>query len=257
MSEDLLTIGEMLEAMSDADTARRLGKQVQPLRGVRGVPMGEVARIAAASWEEFRPSLPKDAGALSRLYSTAWEDGLVAIGLVGACVPDAPRAAFELGMALIERCDDVATADALGWLVLGPAALASGRDLADAMSPIRGLPDGTARRAAVSAGLAATPTPIEGPSAAPVRARMQQARVRWVETCQSPTIARILDASLRDEAPPVRKAVRRLLRVWGQDDPAAVEAWAAGVKGGLPSMLRAEVDRARKKAKRAARELGA
>ena len=253
MNDELLSVSDMLEAMSDDNTAKRLGKQVQALRGVRGVPLGEVARIAAAAWAEFEPTLDKDGPTLSRLYSTAWEDGLVAIGLIAACIPDAPAAAFELGMELAQRCDDVATADALGWLVLGPAALSMGRDLADALAPVRGLPDGAARRIAVSAALAATPTPVEGPAAAPIRERMGQRRVQWVEISQSPGISRVAHASLRDEAPAVRKAMRRLLRCWAKDDPEAVAAWADEVRGGLPSMLKAEVEKARKKAARKAR----
>ena len=63
-----------------------------------------------------------------------------------------------------------------------------------------------------------------------------------------------LAATGSDEDHRVRKAYRRILRAWSKSDPEAMSAWASGVKGGFPKMLKPEIDRAHRLAKRAAAE---
>jgi hypothetical protein len=245
MDEEL--ISETLEALSTREHAKKRGKHVRTLRGVRGVPDGEVARVATAAWLETRPT-PSDSDALTALFGTAFEDGLVAIGLLAAMVPDSPEDAYDLGLEWLERIDDVNTADALGWLVLGPGALATG-ELKDLLSRARQSGSHNVRRAVVAAAFAMTPALVTGPAAAPLRARLGVKTVRFMDSAQSDWLTVWADAFLRDEAPAVRKAMRRLLREWTGSDPKAVVEWADAVRGGLPKMLRAEVDRARRKAK--------
>lgn len=238
-------VSETLEALSDDATARRLRKQLQPLRGIRGVSPGEVARVGASVWEESQPPLPRAGHALTQLFGRAWEDGLVAIGLLAAALPDAPAEALALGLEWAERIDDVATADALGWLVLGPSALMLGNPLVQ-LDPVLKSAHPIVRRAAAISGLAWLPEPVEGPSAAPLRARFGQRRARWVDAPQSPLVDQLLSRLLRDEAPEVRKGLRRVLRVWTASDPEAVVAWADhwNRHGGLPRMLSDETRRA-------------
>jgi hypothetical protein len=99
--------------------------------------------------------------------------------------------------------------------------------------------------------MAHLPVPVEGPAAAPLRARLGQPRVRFVDEALSPAIADLCTAFLRDEAATIRKALRRILRSWADSDPAGVAAWADTVKGGLPKLLQPEVRRARKRATKA------
>jgi hypothetical protein len=246
--EQVEAVSEMLEALSDERTARRQRKHNRPLRGLRGVELGEVARVIGATWLESKPHPSEDGHALSSLFATAWEDGLVAIGLLAAGLPDAPEDALELGLEWAERIDDITSADALGWLVLGPGALACGRPLVSALSGLRGHRRPEVRRIAASAAMAATPAPVEGPCAAGLRARLGTSAVRFVDECQSGLLVEVANCTWRDERPQVRKAMRRLLRAWGKDDPEAVLGWADTVKGGLPAMLRDEVKRAKRKA---------
>src|SRR5690606_1513532 len=104
-------VSETLELASDETTARKLRKQVSTLRGLRGVPLGEVARIAASTWEASRPELPAAEDALNQLFGTAWEDGLVAVGLLAAALPDAPAEALRVGLQWVDRLDEHGTAD--------------------------------------------------------------------------------------------------------------------------------------------------
>jgi hypothetical protein len=248
MDEDALH--DALDRASDRHVARQRGAELRTLRGVRGVPITELAKIIDAAWSEG-VDLDDDAGVLDRLFGSAFEDGMVAIGLVAAALPDAPDAAWDLAQGWLSRVDDTTTADNLGWLVLGPSLLATGQH-PDALaadgpaSPRSG--HAAARRAATAAALAFLPEPIEGPAAAALRARMGQRQVQFVSEPLSDHLASVATTRFRDEDPGVRKAVRRLLRVWTDWDPAACADWGESMKGGMHKMLGEEVKRARRKA---------
>jgi hypothetical protein len=241
---DPTVISEMIEVLADSNTARRTGKNIQTLRGIRGTPMGEVARVASAVWLDDPPALPEAESALSSLFSAAFEDGLVAIGLLAALGPDHPEAALRIGREWLERTDDIVTADSLGWLVLGPACLASSTPMRTLVVEFRQHPRAAVRRATVTMGLAALPVRIEGPAAAPIRAKLQLRQVRFVDEAHSSHVADICSSYIRDSEPPIQKALRRLLREWGKAAPSEVTRWAASLRGGLPKLLQTEVKRA-------------
>ncbi len=243
---DAQTISERLASGATHQLAKTRGREIRSLKGVRGVPDGEIARIAAAVYKEMKPTL-EDEDELAELFRTAWEDGIVAVGLVAALGPDHPHDVFDWGLDLLQRTDDSATADALGWLVLGPCMLAARLPVAQVIGVTRRHEHPSVRRAGVMTAMALTPTPIEGPAAAPLRERMNERRIAFVEQPQSHAIGAICTAFLRDEDPSVRKAMRRVLRAWAACDTTAQVAWADNTKGGLPKMLRAEIDKARKK----------
>ena len=79
---DASALSEALEEASDTLTARKMMRQHQPLRGIRGVPLNQVAELTAQAWRSLKPDLNQDEDELSRLFHAAWEDGLVAIGLL-------------------------------------------------------------------------------------------------------------------------------------------------------------------------------
>jgi hypothetical protein len=106
-----------------------------------------------------------------------------------------------------------------------------------------------ARRAVLMAGMAWTPARLEGPSAAPLRARLKVKQVRFVEHALTDRLAELADAFVRDTDPAVRKALRRVLRAWSKSDPAGAVAWAESVRGGLPKLYKSEIDRARRQLK--------
>lgn len=245
-------IADLLDLVSEGHVARKRRKEVQTLRGIRGVTPGELARIADAAWAEQRPRLDRDGGALTRLFGQAWEDGMVAIGLLAASVPDDPDEALDLGLDWAGRVDDLHTADALGWLVLVPACLATGADPLSELGRLARAGEPMIRRTVVTGGLAMTPTPIEGPAAAPLRARVGTRQVRFVDEALSDRLAPVASTFWKDDAPPVRKALRRLLGCWAASDPDAAEAWLAAQRGDVPKLLRDELTRQAKKARRKA-----
>lgn len=237
-----------LESAADRRVASLRRREIQPLRGLRGVSDGDVARIIDAT-VRGGVDIDADYGALDRLFGAAFEDGLVAIGVLAAVVPDAPDAAWELAHGWLERVDDTQTADALGWMVLGPALLAQGLDVAE-LGPHEE-EHAMAARTGTAAALAFLPEPLVGPCAAGLRARLGERHLRFVEAPLSEALGAVCSARYRDDAPAVRKAVRRLLRTWTNFAPADVVAWYETVSGGLPRMLGDEVVRARRKAARA------
>jgi hypothetical protein len=243
-------VSETLEAMADRRTASATQKSLKPLRGVRGVAVGEIARLATAVWQESPPDADEDRSALSRLFGAAYEDGLIAIGLVAAVLPDDPHAALDLGMEWLERVDDISTADALGWLVIGPGITAS-KTSVDTLHRFAQHPHPYVRRAIVMAAMAWTPAKLEGPSAAPLRCRVGTKQVRFVEQAQAAALHNLMNAFIRDTDPSVRKAIRRVLRAWAKSDPPSIVAWAGQVSGGLPRLFKTEVQRAARAMERA------
>lgn len=242
-------VSELLETFSDGTVARKRAKEIKTLRGVRGVPTGEIARVGAAVWSDQSPSMDDEAE-LDRLFGTAFEDGLIAIGLLAAILPDEPADAFHLGRDWADRLDEHQTADALGQLVLGPGVLATGADPTQIFATLIHHRRPAARRAVVMAALAMMPEEAVGPAVAPLRARVGTAGVVFVDAPVSPTIQRIVDALFRDQDAGVRKAIRRVLTAWSVHDPDYAEQWLNGVKGGVPKMYREAMTKAIRKGRR-------
>ncbi len=240
---DAAALSKALDDLSDAGAARRMVREVHTLKGVRGVVPGEVARVAASAWKQQATDLDRDEDALAALFSTAFEDGLLAIALLAAAVPDAPDDALEIGLDLLDRVDDHQTADALGWLVLGPARLASGRPLGDLLRAADGREHASPRRAVCASGLALTPEIVKSPSAAALRERLAARQIRFVDDTRSDDLGVLCTHFVRDDAPSVRKILRRVVGAWAVHDPEAATAWAADVRGGIPKMIREELER--------------
>ena len=238
-------LSTLLSAFSDDEAAKRIQKHTRPLRGVRGVPHAKIAELVTHAVKTSPPSLPRDTEALGTLFGAAWEDGLAAIGLLAACVADDPEQALEVGLDWADRVDDVTTADALGWLVLGPAAAAAPDGVRTVVEAIGDHPRAETRRAAVAMAMAFTPEEVEGPAAAGLRALHESRALRMVDAPVEAVLSGVIRRFLRDSAPPVQKALRRVLRAWIDADPERVAAWAPTVPGGLPRLLGAEIDRIR------------
>jgi len=241
-------ISETLDALSDKDTARRRGKHLKPFRGLRGTPVTEIAQVSSQSWKESRTRLPEHEEALHELFCTAFEDGLVAIALLAGAAPDVPYAALDLVDRWLPLTDDLETADALGWMVLGPALLASGEPFARSLLEHRVGPP-IARRVAVLAGLAGLPVPLSGPCAAALRVRLGERHVVFVQEPRSAEVAAVLSGYVRDSDPHVRKAVGRLGRALGECDP-EVLAPLLEMGGGVPRQVKGEWEKGLRKGRR-------
>lgn len=244
---DIEDLTDRLTRLASTGQAKKNTKHVHTLRGVRGVSDGEVARLLASAWPENRPIFPDDIPDVRQLFFGAHEDGIIAIGLLAAGMTDDPEEVLELGLDLLESVDDVQTADALGWLVLGPAVLAAGRSPTLLIKLAKTLTRDSQRRCIAMAALAWLPEPLEGAAAAALRKRMGEKRIAFVEEPVTEAVHAMMTGLLRDESPAVRKALRRILRAWTQADPDAVVAWGVQAAGGLPKLLRAEVKRAQRR----------
>lgn len=239
-------IAAALEAQADETTARNVARQISCIRGIRGVPTSGLARLGAEAYKTHRPRLPAAAAALDATFGQAYEDGLVAIGLLGACWTDDPQSALDLGLDWADRIDDVQSADALGWLALGPPALAEGAWL-EVIDELAGHRRAEGRRVLAAMGLAACPVVVEGPAAAPLREKLGQRRLQMVDEVQAIPVRHVLDRLVRDPDAKVHKALRRLVRAFADGDPEGAVAWADRVPGGLPRLLGVEIKRARRR----------
>lgn len=247
---DADTLSETLELLSDGDLARKRTKQLGPFRGVRGVPQREVVNLLVATWNDDRPALEPHADALYDLFMSAHEDGLVAIGLVAALLPDDPTEALDFADRVFKHVDDVETADALGWLILGPGLLAAGEPFAPSLLELAHADRPEQRRVALMATLACCPVPIEGAAAAALRERTGERKTAFVGEPLTALALPVWDAFVRDRAACVQKALHRVARSWAVVDPDPVEQWMLDFSGGVPKSLRADITKAAKKGRR-------
>lgn len=245
-------LSSALSKASSPAKARGLKKHLSPLRGIRGAPGSSITDAIGKGWASgVRLDTAADTAALRTLFSTAFEDGLVAIGLAAAALPDAPEAGLALCTHWLSLTDDIQTADALGWLMWMPALLSGAGDGPDALIQAAHR-DPYTRRAAVVALMAALPVPIEGPAAAGLRARLDQKRVAFVEAPLDDILEGVLPHFLRDESPQIRKAVGRVAREWASRSPDRAEA-AVTTPGGLHRVIRDDLARGLKKGRRPTR----
>jgi hypothetical protein len=250
---DPAAVAQSLQSLATDEVARKRCRHIRPLRGIRGVPEGELGRFLHRTWEATPPALPRDDAALRAMFGSAWEDGLVAIGLAASCLGNDPAGVLALGLDWLEQVDDVATADALGWLVLGPSSLATDR-FDSVLDETAGARHPAVRRAGVIMGMALLPTPIQGPAAAALRATLGTREGRIVEAPRTAELCALGNAFARDEEPAVRKGLRRVLGTWADHDATAAKHWMEGVPGGVHRMLRDEIEStAARNEKRAAR----
>ncbi len=246
------TLSQILSKASTPQKARALKKHISPLRGVRGAPGAAITEAIVKGWSSgVHLDDHADREQLKTLFSTAFEDGLVAIGLGSAATPDDPEASLALCRHWMSLTDDIQTADALGWLMWMPALLSGAGKGPSGLLDARGA-DVYTRRAAVVGLLAALPVPVEGPSAAGLRARLDQRRVAFVDAPLDEILEEILPPFLKDTNPQVRKGVGRVVRTWAALSPAAAEA-AVQTPGGLHRVIRDDLERGLKKGRRPAR----
>jgi len=242
-----------LHEVSDNGHARKRGRHLRPLRGLRGVPGSDLVAVLVSSWRAGAPVLPDDADELHALFCEAFEDGLVAIGLLAAVAPTQPEEALELAWRWLGLLDDVETADALGWLVIGPALLAEGEDMGAELAGLTEQRLPPRRRVALAAALAALPQPLEGPAAAALRDKAGQKHVSFVAAPRDAAVRAVADAFRLDSEPLVRKGLLRLVRAWALSSPDEAEDWLNAWRGGAPRVVRAELEKAIKKGRRRAR----
>ena len=245
-------ISKALHDQSDADLARKRGRHVRPLRGLRGVSSGAIAKVLTDAWSSEGLKLPADGELVHDLFMRSHEDGMVALGLLAAAAPDQPDEALDAAEAMMRLVDDSETADVIGWLILGPALLAMGEPLAESLAAHKDAPHPMARRAAVMAAMAALPEPLEGPAAAALRIRVGQRFVAFVAEPLDEEVGAVATAFFHDQDPAVKKALARLLRTWAEHNPTAALDWLHGLKGGAPRLMREPVEKAAKKALRRA-----
>jgi len=235
------------QAAKDPVASRRL-KQLQPLKGLRGVPLGEVAAIAAEFYQRKPAEFPRDLESLHALFCAAHEDGLVAIALAAVAAIDEPEDGLDLGFRWMELIDDLETADALGWLLLGPALVAqeAGGELCALVKDERPV----VRRCAVMACLSVLPVRVEGPAAACLRERAGERHIQMTESSNSELVVRVIRLAIRDRDPHVLRATGRVLRAWGESDPEAVALFLANEPGGVPKRLRELAEKGVRKGRR-------
>ena len=248
LEDEMHEISRRLDMLAKDPVALRRMKQIQPLKGLRGVTLGDVAQVAAEFYKRKPLVLPDDFDTLHDLFCTAHEDGLVAIALAAAAAVDEPEDGLDLGLRWLDMVDDLETADALGWLLIGPSlqAMSSVDELASMAKDERPM----VRRTAVMACLSALPVRVEGPAAACLRERAGERHIQMVDAPDSRLLAKVMLRAVKDRDPHVLRSVGRVLRGWGESDPDSVADFIASCPGGMPKRLRELAEKGVRKGRR-------
>lgn len=227
---------QTLNAHANPRFAQKRGRQLQTIRGVRGV---ENAVLIELINESLPVVLEQHDATLNQLFGTAFEDGLIAISLLAVAGLENPSDALVLARHWLTFVDDVETADALGRVVIGPCLwhqempgdaqwLAENhRELLREVvrSPF-------AVRAMMMASLAWLPEPVPGVTGAGLRAAIEASKVAFVEEPQSEALTLVFRHFLGlknanapgflHETPMLRKTLLHALKLWACWDPDSV-----------------------------------
>ena len=233
-----------LRAHADSQLSKKRTLALKVLRGFRGAPARLIAELLE---EDPYVELPQGEEELHRLFMRAHEDGMIAIGLLSVAALSQAQEAYELAQEWLELIDDVETADALGWTVLGPIALQL------SLSPLEGYRHASgvyAKRAWVMSLLAAIPEPPKGAHVAGLRAHLQSEQVIFVDEPVLPVLQEAFPVLIKEEHPTLRKAVVALIRSWASASPEGIEAVIDLSKGNLPRWIREPYERGARRHKR-------
>ena len=238
-----------MEQRSSIDTARKLRREVKSIKGIHGVNSRDLSSIIIDLFDTSGPTLLENLDQVDDLFGHSYEEGLIAVGLLAATLPDAPELCFELALSWLERVDEHQTADSIGWLLIGPGMLATRTPCSEVIQIVEQNDHPLAMRSAVISGLAALPEVVSLTAAAGLRARLGTPEIRFVDEAASTIVSELLTTYFKRAEPVVRKGVRRLLGAWTRCDQEAVIEWQqrAQQMGGLHKMLSTEIARQTKK----------
>jgi len=231
-----------LSAHADSELAKKRRKNIQPFRGIRGVPHQIISEILA---EDPVAELPADRKHLSTLFAQAHEDGLVAIGLLSVACLQNPLAALELAEEWIGMIDDVESADALAKLVIGPAVVSLGLSFQERLDGAK-QHSALAYRIEIISMVTLFPEEVKGPCVAALRSQLNQQSIIFSPTINVAPVLENLGIFYREENHVIRKSILYLLRVSASWSYPELEAFLSSLHQGPPRWLRPAIKKGKK-----------
>ena len=236
-----------LSAHADSELSKKRTRALKVTRGIRGAPARLIAELLE---EDPTVDIETEIEQLHRLFMTAHEDGMIAIGLLSVAVLKEPELAAELAERWLGLIDDVESADALGWTVLGPLEL----QLAGANAQhYRQWPGVYAKRAWITSLMAALPEAPKGPHVAALRAHLGAEQVVFVDAPVQTLLQEAFPFFITEENHTLRKAIAALIRSWATFSPEAVSEVINAQRENLPRWLREPYERGERRYRRAQR----
>lgn len=228
----------------DKATFRKMKQQIQPFKGIRGVPFSVVAQLLD---EDPTLDVESQSEEVHTLFMSSFEEGLIAVGLLSVAVLTQPEQSWELAQKWLTLIDDVTTADALGKIVIGPCALLLNIDIP---SEIENHQSAFAKRALLMSLCAYVPEPPKGPWVSALRSHLQSEQIIFVEEAQTHHYATLFTYFLKEEHPLLRKAVIQLLQLWSSHDLTSLDKILENHPQNLPKWLKKSYEKGQKFYKR-------
>ncbi len=239
-----------LSAHADSELSKKRTRASKVTRGFRGTPARLIAELLE---EDPTVNIKSEMEQLHRLFMTAHEDGMIAIGLLSVAALSEPDLAAELAERWLGLIDDVESADALGWTVLGPLELQHVGSNAQHYRQWSGV---YAKRAWITSLMAALPEPPKGAHVAALRAHLGAEQVIFVEAPAQELLQGAFPAFVTEENHTLRKAIAALIRSWATFTPEAVAEVIDAQRENLPRWLREPYERGVRRHRRAQAEKG-
>ena len=231
---------EELKIFEDHTVYKKLRQQIQPFRGIRGIPFSVLATEIDS---EYTVQLPEESDQIHALFLQSFEEGLIAIAMLSVAALTQPNQAWEIAQKWLPMLDDVISSDALGKIVIGACALQLNLDIPHILSEY----NNTYAKRSLYMGLCAfVPAPPKGPWVAALRSHLQSEQVIFVEEPATHHYESLFVQFLKTEEPLLRKAIAHLILLWSTYDLLSLDKKIESHPQNLPKWLKKSYERGRK-----------
>ena len=231
---------ESLKISEDQTVYKNLRKQIQPFRGIRGIPYSVIAKELD---EEYTLQLPEQSEEIYALFLQSFEEGLIAIGILSVASLTQPEDVWEIIQRWLPMIDDVITGDALGKIIIGPCALQLDLDIPNLISEYDNV---YAKRALYMSLCAFVPSPPIGPWVSALRSHLQSEQIVFVEKPATHHYECLFSQFVKTEEPLLRKAIIHLVQLWSSYDLVSLDKKIESHAQNLPKWLKKSYEKGRK-----------
>ena len=231
---------ESLKISEDQTVYKKLRQQIQPFRGIRGIPFSVIAKELD---EEYTVTLPEQSEELYSLFLQSFEEGLIAIGILSVAALSQPENSWELVQRWLPMIDDVITSDAIGKIVIGPCALQLNLDIPNLISEYENV---YAKRALYMSLCAFVPSPPIGPWVSALRSHLQSEQIIFIEKPITHHYEHLFSQFLKMEIPLLRKAIVHLVQLWSTFDLLSIDKKIQNHPQNLPNWLKKSYEKGRR-----------
>jgi hypothetical protein len=229
-----------LSMAEDKNTFKKMKQQIQPFKGIRGVPYATIAQLLD---EDPSVDIESQSEELHSLFMGSFEEGLIAVGLLSVASLTHPSDSWELAQKWLTMVDDIITTDALGKIVIGPCALQLNIDIPKELQINNKV---YSQRALLMSLCSFVPESPKGPWVSALRSHLQSEQVIFVDKPMTHHYQSLFPYFLKEEQPQLRKSIIYLIQLWSSHDLPSLDKIIEKHPQNLPKWLKKGYEKGRK-----------